>query len=111
MLHNERGLTMTARAGRIILLMVLLICTAGGSCDLIDVIGFPGRTGGELNIIIPLGLGGSAGILNPSANGSSVVPDGDSTTPPSPGVTTTTTDGETTGSTSSSYNSPGGTTF
>ena len=80
MYGNEQDLKTRARAFRIVLLMSLLLSTATAGCDLIDVLSIPGKSGGSINLYIPLGLGGNTGILNPapstSTNGTTSESDG-----------------------------------
>jgi len=51
---------------RVGLLAALLLLGAGG-CNLLDVLSVPGKSGGSIWLIVPLGLGGNVGILNPTA--------------------------------------------
>jgi|GEM_PF-3148961 len=88
---DRRGLTVPARFLRFALLVVLLIGVAGGDCDVIDILSIPGYSGGSINLVIPLGLGGDAGIFNPvSGDDSTTTPDDGSTSPPIVPATDTT---------------------
>ena len=69
---NQRNSTVRGLATRVILAITLLFCTAGGSCDLVDVLGFIGYNGGSINLVIPLGLGGGTGVL--SGGGTTTTP-------------------------------------